>query len=83
MFTKVDNKLIADFEFKDFQEAWAFMSQIALISEKINHHPYWSNVYNKVHIELSTHDAGNLVTQKDEDLALRINKVYEKYDNNK
>ncbi len=48
------------FKFKDFNEAWAFMSRVALMAEKLDHHPEWSNVYNKVEITLSTHDAGGL-----------------------
>jgi len=63
------------FEFKDFKEAWAFMSQIALIAEKMNHHPEWTNVYNQVIIKLSSHDAGNKVTEKDRKLAEEIDKL--------
>ena len=71
-----DNKLTKSFEFKDFVEAFGFMSQVALIAEKMNHHPDWSNVYNKVDIELQTHDAGNKVTDKDRKLAAAIDKVF-------
>lgn len=60
------------FAFKDFIQAFAFMTQVAIFSEKENHHPEWKNVYNKLWIELSTHDAGG-VTQKDLDLATYIN----------
>ncbi len=56
------------FEFKDFSAAFAFMTRVALLAEKMDHHPEWSNVYNKVDITLTTHDAGG-VTQKDIDLA--------------
>ncbi len=59
------------FQFKNFIEAWGFMSQVAILAEKANHHPEWSNVYNKVVIRLSTHDAGGL-TDKDFDLAGKI-----------
>lgn len=67
-----DNALKIDLTFADFAEAWAFMTRVAIIAEKMDHHPEWSNVYNKVHISLSTHDAGNVVTDKDRDLAHRI-----------
>ena len=72
MWTEEDNKLKATFEFKDFIEAFSFMTQVALLAEKINHHPNWSNVYNKVVIELTTHDAGNTITSKDRTLAQQI-----------
>lgn len=70
-----DNKLKRSFTFKDFIQAWGFMNSVALIAEKMNHHPFWLNVYNKVDIELSTHDAGNVITQKDIDLAKAINNL--------
>lgn len=72
MWVEEDNKLKATFKFKDFVEAFAFMSKVALVAEKMNHHPNWSNVYNTVTIELSTHDAGNIVTEKDHKLAEAI-----------
>lgn len=56
------------FEFADFNRAFAFMTRVALLAEKMDHHPEWSNVYNKVEVTLSTHDAGG-VTQKDVDMA--------------
>lgn len=62
------------FKFKDFAEAWAFMSRVALLAEKADHHPEWSNVYNKVEIKLSTHDAGG-VSEKDFKLAEAIDKL--------
>ena len=61
-------------------EAFAFMTEVAIHAEKQNHHPDWSNVYNQVHISLSTHDAGNIVTDKDHKLAEMISTVYKKYD---
>ncbi|WP_420576509.1 4a-hydroxytetrahydrobiopterin dehydratase [Ekhidna sp.] len=67
-----DNKLKKTFEFKDFVEAFGFMSQVAIIAEKMNHHPNWSNVYNTVSFELNTHDAGDVVTEKDKKLAEAI-----------
>ncbi len=66
-----------DLVFKDFNAAFAFMTQVALAAEKADHHPEWSNVYNKVRITLSTHDAGGL-TQKDLDLARFIDAAYQK-----
>ena len=58
---RTDGKaIVRHFKFKNFSEAWAFMSQVALLAEKTNHHPEWSNVYNQVSITLSTHDAGGV-----------------------
>jgi len=67
-----NNMLVRDFTFKDFKEAWGFMSKVAILAEGQNHHPQWSNLYNKVTIKLTTHDAGNVVTRKDHDLAQAI-----------
>lgn len=64
-----------EFEFKDFVGAFGFMTKVALLSEKANHHPEWSNVYNKVHIRLTTHDAGGL-TDKDFKLAEKIEALF-------
>ena len=61
-----------DFTFKDFNQAFAFLTRIAMQSEKMDHHAEWSGVYNKVHIRLSTHDAGNIVTEKDRKLSAKI-----------
>lgn len=72
MWIEADNKLKATFNFKNFVEAFSFMTQVALIAEKMDHHPNWSNVYNTVIIELTTHDAGNTVTEKDRRLAKAI-----------
>lgn len=69
MWTETDNKLYKKFKFKDFSEAFSFMTRVALEAEKMNHHPLWTNVYNTVEIWLSTHDAGNIVTDKDRKLA--------------
>ncbi len=73
--TEKDNKLVREFQFADFVEAFGFMSKVAIIAEKMNHHPSWHNVYNTVMIELTTHDAGNVVTDKDRDLAKAIDKL--------
>lgn len=69
MWTEIDDKLVRTFEFKDFVEAFGFMTRVAIAAEKADHHPNWSNVYNKVTIELTTHDAGNVVTDNDRNLA--------------
>ena len=79
MWTEANNQLTASFEFKDFTEAFAFMTAVALHAEKQNHHPNWSNVWNKVDIQLSTHDAGNIVTEKDHRLANTISTIYENF----
>ena len=63
-----------DFQFRDFTEAWGFMTSVALVAEKQDHHPEWSNIWNSVLIELSTHDAGGL-SQKDVTLAAAIDKL--------
>ena len=70
-----NNKLCRDFVFTDFSNAFAFMTQVALLAEKADHHPNWSNVYNRVTIELTSHDAGNTVTAKDAVLAQAINSI--------
>ena len=75
MWKEEDNKLTKTFEFKDFTEAFGFMSKVAIEAEKMNHHPNWSNVYNKVSFELTTHDEGNTVTEKDRKLAEIIDKL--------
>jgi 4a-hydroxytetrahydrobiopterin dehydratase len=67
-----DNQLTQTFTFKDFKDAWAFMSKVALLAEKMGHHPNWSNVYNKVEIKLFTHDAGNIITDLDRKMAAEI-----------
>lgn len=72
MWQEIDNRLYRKFTFADFSAAFAFMTRVAIEAEKMNHHPYWSNVWNTVEIWLSTHDAGNVVTEKDHALAKRI-----------
>ena len=67
--------LVKEFKFKDFVGAWAFMSGVALLAEKMDHHPDWTNVYNRVSIRLNTHDAGNKITEKDRKLASQIDKL--------
>lgn len=79
MWKEIDNQLKAKFEFKNFVAAFAFMTEVAFHAEKQGHHPNWSNVYNKVEFALTTHDAGNTVTEKDWKLAKAIDVVYEKF----
>jgi 4a-hydroxytetrahydrobiopterin dehydratase len=67
-----DNQLKRTFEFDNFIDAFSFMAKVALLAEKMDHHPNWSNVYNKVHIALCTHSANNTVTEKDRALAEHI-----------
>lgn len=75
MWTEGNNQLTKTFIFKNFVEAFAFMTKVAFLAEKMEHHPEWTNIYNKVHISLSTHEAGNTVTDKDRKLALAIDKL--------
>lgn len=79
MWREKDNALCATFKFKNFIEAFAFMTEVAFYAETMNHHPNWSNVWNTVDIRLNTHDAGNIVTEKDRELAGAIDEVYKKY----
>jgi 4a-hydroxytetrahydrobiopterin dehydratase len=74
-----DNKLTAEFTFEDFSQAWAFMTEVAILAERKNHHPVWTNVWNRVTISLNTHDAGDIVTEKDRKMADGINKIFERY----
>lgn len=73
--TEIDGKLCRSFRFADFSEAFAFMTRVAMIAEKQNHHPEWTNTWNTVTIRLSTHDAGGTITDKDRKLAAAIDKV--------
>ncbi len=75
MWQKINDKLYKKFEFKNFVDAFSFITKVALIAEKMNHHPNWSNVYNIVEISLNTHDAGDIVTEKDYELAKAIDKL--------
>jgi len=70
-----DNKLYHSYTFKSFSEAFAFMTRVALLAEKQDHHPTWTNTYNKVEIWLNTHSAGDIVTDKDRKLAADIDKI--------
>ncbi|SFE24124.1 4a-hydroxytetrahydrobiopterin dehydratase [Chitinophaga sp. CF118] len=75
MWQEKNNQLQRTFEFIDFKDAFAFMTKVAMVAEKMDHHPYWVNVYNKVEIYLNTHDAGNQVTEKDHKLARAIDSL--------
>ncbi len=70
-----NNQLYKKFQFSNFTQAFAFLTQVAFEAEKQNHHPKIVNIYNTVELWLSTHDAGNIVTQKDHDLAKAIDEI--------
>ena len=72
MWTERDNRLIREFRFKDFQEAFTFMTRVAFLAEAHGHHPTFVNTFSYVRVELHTHDAGGVVTQKDHELARDI-----------
>lgn len=73
--TETSDKIHCSLVFSDFQEAFSFMTRVAFLAEKQNHHPKLTNVYNRVDIELTTHDAGNIVTDKDRKLAASISQI--------
>ncbi|MHB1921699.1 MAG: 4a-hydroxytetrahydrobiopterin dehydratase [Chitinophagaceae bacterium] len=75
MWKEDQQQLVRTFQFRDFLEAFGFMMKVAMLAEKMDHHPYWINVYNKVEIRLSTHDAGNIITEKDRQLAAAIDQL--------
>ncbi len=75
MWQNIENQLHKQFIFKDFKESFAFMTRVADLAEQLQHHPKWQNDYNKVDIWLSTHEAGNSVTDKDRDFAERVDKI--------
>jgi len=79
--TLTDSALTRDFRFESFVAAFGFMTQVAMLAEKFDHHPSWHNVYNLVSITLTTHDAGNAVTDKDITLATAINAIFSFQDN--
>lgn len=72
MWIEQNNKLYKKFSFKNFSEAFAFMTRVAFLAEKMDHHPTWTNTWNSVEIWLCTHDAGNTVTTKDTKMAMAI-----------
>ena len=77
--TEKDNKLVGEFVFEDFSQAWAFMTEVAILAERKNHHPNWTNVWNRVVITLTTHDEGDIITEKDRKMADGISKIFERY----
>lgn len=79
MWTVIDNKLYRKYEFADFSAALSFMVQVGIVCEKMDHHPEWKNVYNRVEVWLCTHDAGNIITEKDEYLASKMDEIYSRY----
>lgn len=76
MWKEENNQLRRSFEFKDFVEAFTFMTAVAFAAEKMGHHPTWTNVYNKVDIQLFTHEAKDCVTDKDVKLSKEIDSIY-------
>lgn len=80
MWTEENNTLYRKFVFSDFSEAFAFMTRVAMEAEKAGHHPRWTNVWNTVEIWLNTHDAGDIVTQKDRALARKIDELLQHND---
>lgn len=76
MWQEKETQLYRSFQFPDFKEAFAFMTKVALVAEKLDHHPNWINEYNKVDIYLSTHSAGGIITDKDRELARLIDTLY-------
>jgi len=72
MWEETKDGLFKKFTFKDFSEAFSFMTRVALAAEKMDHHPKWTNVWNTVEIWLSTHSAGNTITEKDRKLAQQV-----------
>lgn len=76
MWKEENNQLNRSFQFTNFIEAFAFMTKVAFVAEKMNHHPNWSNSYNKVDITLFTHGANNSITDKDKKLASEIDKLF-------
>lgn len=79
MWKEINNELQAEFKFKNFTQAFAFMTEVAFVAEAQEHHPNWSNVYNRVSFRLNTHDAGDVVTDKDHQLAAAIDEIAAKY----
>ena len=78
MWKEENNQLHRTFEFKDFVEAFTFMTEVAFAAEQMNHHPNWSNVYNKVEIRLFTHEAKNSITEKDVIPSKEIDRIFNK-----
>ena len=79
MWTEKDDTLLAEFQFTNFSQAFAFMTEVAFVAEEQGHHPNWTNVYNRVSFALNTHDAGNTVTDQDWALAKAIDAIAARY----
>lgn len=77
MWREENDQLIRNYEFRNFNEAFGFMTRAAMVIEKHDHHPEWKNVYNKLEVRLCTHDAGNVVTDKDRALAKALDQLLE------
>lgn len=75
MWQETNNQLYRKFQFADFSEAFAFITRVAILAEKQNHHPTWTNTWNTVEIWLCSHDAGNTITDRDHKLAASIDKL--------
>ena len=75
MWQETKEGLYKSFSFSDFKEAFAFMEQVAHLAEENQHHPRWTNGYNKLEIWLSTHEAGGAITDKDKELAMQIDQI--------
>jgi len=75
MWEEKNNSLYRKFVFSNFSEAFAFMTRVALEAEKMDHHPRWTNVWNTVELWLNTHSAGDIITEKDRELAKKIDKL--------
>ena len=75
MWQEINDRLYRKFVFADFSEAFSFMTRVAMLAEKADHHPTWTNTWNTVEVWLSTHDAGNKITKRDHDLAADIDKL--------
>ncbi|MBP5982139.1 MAG: 4a-hydroxytetrahydrobiopterin dehydratase [Fluviicola sp.] len=71
-----DGSMSKTFEFSSFEAAMDWMSNVGKVITKLDHHPAWSNTYNKVHVQLTTHDAGNMITEKDRQLALEMDEAF-------
>lgn len=78
MWEEKDGALRKTFVFTDFAAAFGWMVMVAMEAERQNHHPEWSNTYNRVNVRLSTHDAGNVVTEKDRQLAESMDTLFER-----
>lgn len=79
MWEETNNKLRREYEFKDFKEAFAFMCNVAVVVDQLDHHPTWTNTYNTVSFAISTHDQGDIVTDKDRELANAIDRVEKEF----